>query len=247
MTKDDETVKFLSFVGFYPGMTQEQAWKKLIISLFSPLFHLRFLSARIKSCFFSSSPTHNLSAWLLYGTILTTVILTKTWLIYLLVWVIPLTVFYQVSNTIRICVEHCWPEPEFKDVRNKQILGHLTVGIFLGEPTPDPSLPFLEKMFQWFIWTGKMTYHLFSRVFILVGDLPAHDWHHRFPASRSWTNYIFARQQDIDNGCRGWPEPYREVWGLHQALALAFDSLSKLPRDDDFKTNSSISSVYSEV
>jgi hypothetical protein len=60
---------------------------------------------------------------------------------------------------------------------------------------------------------------------VLVGDTPVHDYHHRFPVSSNWVNAIFARQQDLENGCPGWQEDYQEVWGLFSAIDLTFDSL----------------------
>ncbi|MBL1210480.1 fatty acid desaturase [Geminocystis sp. GBBB08] len=246
MTLKDETLKFLFLlVGFRTGMTKKQLWNKLIFSLFSPWFHFRFLAARIKSCFFSPFWVHNTLTWSFWLIIITVVTITKSWTIFLVTWFFPLTILYQVSNTIRICSEHCFPEPEFAEVRNKLILGRLTKGIFLGEQTPDISLSFLPKLWQWLRWYLLMFYHLFCRIFILVGDTPCHDWHHRHPASPDWVNYIFARQQDLENGCPGWQENYTEIWGFYQAIDFNLESLSRLPKIEEINTNNAISSVYS--
>ena len=75
----------------------------------------------------------------------------------------------------------------------------------------------------------KMLYHLFCRLFVFVGDLPVHDWHHRHASSWQWPNAIYARQSEIDSGHPQWPEPYTEVWGLGEAIGSAFLILSKLP------------------
>ncbi len=245
MTLEDETIKFLFLLlGLRTGMTKKQLWHKLIISLFSPWFHCRFFVARIKSCFFSNSLFHNLLAWFFWSIVITIIAITHSWTVFLVAWVFPMTILYQVSNTIRICSEHSFPEPELAEKRNKLILGRLTKGIFLGELTPNSSLHFLPKLSQWLRWYLLMFYHLFCRIFILAGDTPCHDWHHRHPASSDWVNYIFARQQDLDNGCPGWPEKYTEVWGLYKAIDICFESLSKLPEIEQINSNNAISSVY---
>jgi hypothetical protein len=71
--------------------------------------------------------------------------------------------------------------------------------------------------------------HLPTRVFVLVGDLPAHDWHHRAPRAATWPDAIYARQRDIENGCPGWPESPTEIWGLKQAINHLFEFWSSMP------------------
>ena len=75
-----------------------------------------------------------------------------------------------------------------------------------------------------------LTVHLFARVFVLVGDAPCHDFHHRRPASRRWTDYIHARQKDADNGCPTYPLGYIETWGLFEAIDENLASLSTAAR-----------------
>jgi hypothetical protein len=71
-----------------------------------------------------------------------------------------------------------------------------------------------------------LTVHLFVRLFVLVGDAPCHDFHHRKPASRKWTSYIHARQGDLEAGSPGYPAGYFESWGLIAAVDRCLESLA---------------------
>ena len=74
-----------------------------------------------------------------------------------------------------------------------------------------------------------LTVQLLVRVIVLVGDAPCHDYHHRKPASRRWTSYIQARQQDAQAGSAVFQTGYSETWGLFRAIQATLASLSRLP------------------
>src|SRR3546814_18853120 len=81
-----------------------------------------------------------------------------------------------------------------------------------------------------------LTVHLFSRLFVLVGDAPCHDYHHRRPGSRKWPSYIHERQADLLRGCPDYPVNYIETWGLFRAIDENLASLSatkKLHRSEE--------------
>lgn len=67
--------------------------------------------------------------------------------------------------------------------------------------------------------------HFPSRYLVLTGDTVVHDFHHRYPSTRKWADYIFERQRDLESAGKGWP-PYRAAWGLIPAINLVFGSLS---------------------
>ena len=75
-------------------------------------------------------------------------------------------------------------------------------------------------------WAEMLTVHLFVRLFVMVGDAPCHDFHHRKPASKKWTSYIHARQTDLDAGSPGYPAGYFECWGLFAAVDRNLASLA---------------------
>ncbi|MBE9224116.1 fatty acid desaturase [Phormidium sp. LEGE 05292] len=243
---DDETVKFLRLLlGIREGMSVREQWQRLWFSLVSPIFHAQFLAARLISSLGSTSVTHRVLTWSSLIIVLTMVTLSSSWHIFLIVWVFPLTVLYQISTTLRLCSEHL-RLPTLKDNarRDKQSYSQATVGIFLGDPVPDFTLPFWSQLKQWFWWYLRLALiHIPTRAFILVGDCPHHDYHHRHP-NGNWANATVARQQDIDAGCPSWNEPYREVAGLWAAIELAFQSISQQEPVVIAQTNEPIHKLY---
>lgn len=239
----DETYNHLiNTVGFRPGMSVEQLWQHLWKTLFSPEFHLRVWRKRLKACFLSPFPLHNVLACTTWGFILSLIAYTQTGWLCLLVWGLPLTVLFQMSALLRQCVEHRWPDPSAGSQRNARILGSMTSAIFLGEHTPflDPSASNWNRCRAWTFWTLRMLgYHLPARALVLTGDTPCHDYHHRHPGSKEWCNAIFARQHDLEAGCPGWPVSYQETWGLLEAMNETFKSLSRQAslRSDGSPTN----------
>jgi hypothetical protein len=105
--------------------------------------------------------------------------------------------------------------------KGKDYFASLTNAIFLGDRAPAAG-----GVVGWLRWGARMLFvHFPARYLVLTGDTVVHDFHHRHPSTRQWANYLFARQQDVDDGTPGWP-PYHEAWGLVAAINLTFDSLS---------------------
>ena len=74
-------------------------------------------------------------------------------------------------------------------------------------------------------WLRLFVIHLPSRMLVLVGDAPCHDYHHRRPKAKDWSNYIFARQKEVVSLPPGAP-PFTEVWGVAAAIDATFHSLT---------------------
>ncbi|MNC71331.1 hypothetical protein D3C76_1608810 [compost metagenome] len=70
-------------------------------------------------------------------------------------------------------------------------------------------------------------YHLFIRVFVMVGDTPCHDFHHRRPRSKEWPNYITARERDRIEGSKPFPTNYADYWGYINAVTTNFRNFQK--------------------
>jgi fatty acid desaturase len=246
---EDETVKFLRLlVNLQPGLSTEELWQRLCKSLISPIFHTRFLAARIISSFGSKDISHKIISSVFTLLLLVLVGISNTWNIFFIVWVFPLTILYQISTCLRLCSEHLWPpiELELDRKSNKRDNNSkATVGIFLGDPIPEKKLQYWERLRQWCWWWLRLFFlHLPIRTFILVGDTSCHDYHHRHPGMDDWANGIFARQQDIDAGYPGWSEPYREVIGLFAAIDVVFTSLSLLEPLKNAEAQNAIRRVY---
>lgn len=223
-TLDDPDLKFLLLLGFRPGMTVRDLWLNLLITLVSPRFHLLFLYFRIKANFFSCPLYRKLMSLIFHTTILFFVAANHMWSLYLVGWLFPITVLYHMSALLQFVCEHKWLKIKSNEETGKIHLARLTSGRFCGSPVPTNG-----SYIAWGLWVLKMLYHCFCRIFVLVGELCVHDWHHRHPLSKGWPNAFYARQHDIDAGCPGWPEPYSEIWGLHNAITAVFKLWSSLP------------------
>ncbi|GAB2330310.1 fatty acid desaturase [Streptomyces griseoincarnatus] len=227
MTVRDPTVQvFLLTLRMRAGMPSRQMWRILLRTLVNPVFHLRFAISRVRSYVRGASRS---GRWITAGAYLAVAAaatLWHGWIFLLVAWFLPLTLFYQVSNTLRLCVKHTFPPAGTTERRGKAYFGSLTNAIFLGEPAPSPGLRGPARAAAWLRWWCRMLLvHFPARYLVLTGDTVCHDFHHRYPMSRSWADYIYERQRDIDAGHPGWP-PYREVWGLVPAIGVVFDSLS---------------------
>ncbi|WP_371496276.1 fatty acid desaturase [Kitasatospora sp. NBC_00374] len=228
MTLRDPTVQaFLVSLELRPGMTRRQMWRKVLLGkLASPSFHARFLVARARSYWSTASRTERTLTLTGYAAAAALAGWLHGWTFLLVAWVLPLTFFYQLSNTLRLCVKHTFPSADTTERRGKAYFGSLTNAIFLGERAPAPGLPLPRRLLGWTRWWARMLLvHFPARYLVLTGDTVCHDFHHRHPMSRRWAGYIFERAADDRTPGRGWP-PYREVWGLVPAVNLVFDSLA---------------------
>ena len=223
MTLKDPTVQaILISLDLHPGMSRRQMWHRLIAKLLSPRFHFAFALGRCRSFLNQISRAERMTAAGLYGSALVVALLTGQWLLLLVGWLVPLFPLYQLSNTLRLCVKHTFPDPLAQHRKGREYFASLTNAIFLGEAVPRD-----RSVTGWLRWTARtVLVHFPARYLVLTGDTVCHDFHHRHPSTRDWANYIFARQQDLANGHPGWPE-YREAWGLVSAINLMFDSLSQ--------------------
>jgi hypothetical protein len=229
-TLNDPDLKFLIILGFRPGMKKEALWRHLFKTLFSPHFHLLFMQARLRSNFSAAPLPRRIISWLVIVIYITVIIYgllasPTFFMAIVLGWLFPLTIPYQISSLLQFSSEHRWLRKDNPETPAKLILARLTVGRFMGESAPRYRDDF-QKWAWW--WIRVLLIHIPARIFVLVGDLPQHDWHHRHPLE-PWTLAAFSRQQDIDNGCPKWPESYNDVWGLDKAIDHVFDLWSKLP------------------
>jgi len=227
LTMEDE------FADFIFGMCRLQAatpkrelWRRVVIGLVSPTFHVRFLTRRVRASWFSHDRAHNLTGMAIWAAIAVAAVASgHPWLV-ALAWVLPVTVLLQIATVFRILCEHRFPEPELIANRTRDFAEHASVGVFPGAALPDAYLPAGRRMLAWAAWWANMlTLQLFVRTFVMVGDAPCHDYHHHRPASRKWTSYIQARQHDLDAGRHS----YQEVWGLFRAVDENLASLARTP------------------
>ena len=227
-TLDDPPVKSLIDFGFLPGLGKRELWLRAFSIVISPGFYLKGLGRRVRSNLFSESKWRRY-AFAAYAAFWVSI---PFWLpnglsVLLLAFGVPIIVLFQISALLDNLGEHAWLTP--RDPRGESRHYHVsaTWARFCGRPLPDRSLTTLVKPVAWITWVAAMTlYHLPARLLVVVGDLPNHDYHHRFPATPHWMHAAYARQWDIDSGHVGWPA-YSEIWGLAQAIDRMFQELSK--------------------
>jgi fatty acid desaturase len=228
LTEEDEFADFvLGLCGLEAGVSKRELWRRLIVNCLSPVFHWKFLSRRIEASLFTGDAAHDWTGRIAWGGAILLSVATGTFWLFLLVWVLPVTVLLQIATIGRIIVEHSFPEAELIAARDKAFVCHASCGVFPGSQPPLEKANTLRGLVAWCGWWAEMlTVHLFVRLFVLVGDAPCHDFHHRRPATKRWTMYIHARQQDVENGSPGFPTGYFEAWGLVRAIDRTLASLA---------------------
>lgn len=220
LTEEDEFADFvLGMCRLEPGLSKAELWRRVAIITVSPAFHARFLLRRIQASLFTGDRAHDWMGRAFWAGLVALALATGTVLELLVLWVLPLTVLLQVATIYRILCEHRFPDARFLALRDKQFVCEATTGVFAGRPVPEARADSLGGLARWAgWWLNMLTVQLFVRLFVLVGDAPCHDFHHRRPATRRWTNYIHARQQDADAGSPGFPQGYSACWGLFEAV-----------------------------
>jgi fatty acid desaturase len=219
LTPEDEFLDYLDrFIGIVPGMPCRESWRRVLLSFVSPAFHARLLTARLSSSLISHDRREGVARISFWVSILCLSYWTGTMALIISAWVIPATILLQIATTLRVLAEHRFPDGDIIATRDRRFVGRTTAGVFPGA-APPPLTPCTRAAVKWAIWWCRMlTVHLFSRVFVLVGDAPAHDYHHRHPGSRKWPSYVHARSGDRAAGCPDFPLNYIGTLGLFTAI-----------------------------
>lgn len=225
-TINDPDVVFLRILGFEPRATLTALRRHLRTRPISPSFHWKFLRARTRPNLGGpASMKRRFIAWTYVVAVLTAIALTGTWIEFLVVWVFPMTILYHVSSLWQFLSEHLWLRVDVPGEHRRITLQRLTSGRFCGEAAPGPDVTGSKRAVAWLKWTVRMLLvHLPSRLFVLAGDLPVHDWHHQ-NAKGDWRNGPYERQRDVNAGRRN----YTEVWGLGAAVDRVLEFWSQLP------------------
>lgn len=229
-TMEDEFSDFIvNICNFSSGLSRAELWRHLVVMLISPVFHARFMYRRIRGSLRSENRRHNLLGIMFWTLLLAGSVPAHLIFVLAVAWVLPVSVLLQIATVFRILCEHRVPAMEVIEERGRALVCQATAGVLAGGKPPARDLPLPRAIVAWSLWWANMlTVQLFVRVFILVGDAPCHDFHHRRPGQR-WTNYIHARQADMDAGSPGFPFNYTETWGVFRAIDENFVALSRAP------------------
>ncbi|HEY1107192.1 MAG TPA: hypothetical protein VGE76_01125, partial [Opitutaceae bacterium] len=223
-TTHDVDLVFLAELGFRPGLTVRQYWRQLLRSIVSPRFHALYFRARMKANFVSACPLRATAAG-----VYTTALLAATWGHWgtlALAFLLPVFPLYHVAGLLQLLTEHNWVRVG-ENIKGQKALTvrRLTNARFMGEAAPALPATSLAGARAWLRWTFRMLFlHLPARLFVVQGDLPAHDLHHT-KTDRNWAIAIHARRAAVLER----PEHYYEIWGLATAILATFELLSRLP------------------
>ena len=231
LTDEDEFTGFVfGICKLEPGVAKRELWRRVLVNLVSPRFHVRFMVKRVRGSMFTGDRAHDWTARGAYAAMLALAAATGTLAEFALAWLLPVTVLLQVATVFRILCEHRFPDVALIEARGKAFVCASTTGVFPGKAPPEVSAASIGGALAWAGWWATMlTGALFARVFVMVGDAPCHDFHHRRPATRKWTAYAHARQQDSDAGSPGFPVNYTENWGVLRAVDANLATLTATP------------------
>ncbi|WP_170968227.1 hypothetical protein, partial [Vibrio kanaloae] len=218
-TENDPILIFLNKCGLTHGMRKSDLILGLWSCMVSPIFHVRFLLKRAGYNLNIKRPIR-LICFLVFYSLLSFELYNQSNINGALLLCFTLIVLYQISAFVEICSEHLW-FGNTEDRRNTNYFyADISWGRFCGlnYPAVKSNVP------TWYL--VNLLYHLPVRLFVLVGDLPQHDFHHRHPIVVNWTNAIELRNEAIDSLSENEPE-YLEVWGLHNAIGVVLEQLSQ--------------------
>jgi len=209
--KDVDT-RYLIATGMKPRMGRGEFHRYLISKLLSPKHHWGFFSSRIRANFsIKHQPRYRLAMSLVFLAItIAFVALTGLWLEWLLLWVLPVSFFFQSATFLYTLTEHRWWLYDQAEKLSKQQRDMLTFGRVVGDAAPDTDgVGLVGRAAAWSKWWLRALFvHAPYRMFVLVGDTVQHDLHHVRP-SCDWAGSAYERHSDIAQGSKR----YTEVWG----------------------------------
>jgi fatty acid desaturase len=97
MMPPDATRRFQEdIIGLRPGMPREECWRKFYHALWSPRVHGQLLAKRLRGHFHFSeaTPGHAVATAACMLGVLGLVASSGAWVLFLVVWIVPLTVLY---------------------------------------------------------------------------------------------------------------------------------------------------------
>ncbi|MGJ0636750.1 fatty acid desaturase [Xenorhabdus bovienii] len=222
-TIEDKDLAAIYKLGFTPGKSKKQLYLNLLLTLFSPYFHLSYLYGRIKS---------NLIGVPVYRFIMTIIQFLflgyLAWFIgiipFVLFIIVPYVIVYQIASLLHLITEHVWLLRQKKEtVRDSHINNSL--GRFCGSPCPKSFA--LRYWLSWIIWAIKhLFYHLPVRMLVLQGSLICHDWHHRTSSIKEWYDYTVLREANAEKLAKEGKYDYIEFWGFHNCLNYVLTMIS---------------------
>lgn len=228
-TIEDSDFRFFRKLGFEPSLAMPLLWRRFWLALFGPSAHLTYLRVRLRSNLVKAGLLHAAATVFFHVGLAFALVHFAGWSAYLLAWLLPITVLFQISAILQYLTEHRWLLVRRPEESMMVYLNQLTIARFTGERPPQASAGSLPGLLRWAGWWFRMlTYHLFARTFIVQGPLGVHDFHHREPLNGNWPESVYERQRQIDSGNPRFAD-YQGVWGFHLALMASLQAISDFP------------------
>lgn len=123
-TPADPDLQFLLRLGFRPGMSREALWRRLYGTVVSPRFHWLFLRARLQANYVTAPMYRRLMAGCYTAAVLAVLAFTGVWLLWVVVWVIPVFPLYHVAALLQFICEHKWLQVQ--DLVTPQVKEHVS-------------------------------------------------------------------------------------------------------------------------
>ena len=148
------------------------------------------------------------------------------WMFFLVAWALPLFFFFQISNVLRLCVEHTFPEQDVEVRRGRAYMAGLSNAIFLGEPVPGDDLTGGRRGYAWVRWTLRMA------LIRLPQPLPGAHRRHRGPRlppplpDEPRMGRLPVRPPTRPRGRPPRLDPLPRGLGPHRRINLVLDSLA---------------------
>jgi fatty acid desaturase len=207
----DIDTRYLLSTGFRPGLTRAEYRSYLLEALVSPRHHLGLFAIRIRSNFSLKHPPYRVAMSCLYlAATISLIAATGLWVEWLVLWLVPATVFFQIATFLYTHTEHRWWIFQNREGLTKAERDLLTFARLCGDPVPDlPGAPLRLRVSAWARWWLRIFFvHAPYRMFVLVGDTVQHDLHHVRPTV-DWANSAHERSRDLARGSKR----YTQVWG----------------------------------
>lgn len=207
MAADPDT-HFLNEWGFSAGMSKKAVVRRVLATLISPKYHISIFSERLVYSV-SGAKLKRLASPLFIVSMVFAAYQLHILLYWATIWLFPITILFQSSMLLNILTEHRWPQNAVK-----RDLQAVCFGRFCGEATPETDgLPIYSRAWRWGKWWSRLLFiFLPYRLFVLVGDEPHHDFHHRQPNS-DWANASFARHEALLRNRVDKYGEYTDEWG----------------------------------
>lgn len=217
----DEDVHFIQWLGFYPGMSADEAWQNFRRALTSPGVHCRLLGRRMRENFLQGHPLRRAATWLWWTMVAAATVASGRAEVVTLGYLVPITVLYQIGMITYVVSEHMhFGHPAGDKSRDWHAL--MSHARFVGVPLPPAGLPILSRIKAYARFGFGMVGALAVRVMVLPGELATHSAHH-WQASADWTCAPYA-YRDLKAKT---PQRAREFWGLRNALQAVFEGMSR--------------------